>query len=209
MQEFFHIAFSKVNFIATLFAILFAIYWIITIFTGLDLDVTDADADLDHDHPETQHSGDSAWDSVLKFFYIGELPILFILSLVSIFMWLILVNVTPLLGWEDKWIGFVLYLPAFIVGLLLTKVVAMPFLKLYRMFNHKGEQSIDFIGKVGTVVAGIRQNKIGQIEIKHESDVIRVYAKSMTDEEYKTGEQVIILEASSDEKFYLVQSYNL
>ena len=77
------------------------------------------------------------------------------------------------------------------------------------MFNHKGEQSIDFIGKVGTVVAGIRQNKIGQIEIKHEGDVIRVYAKSMTDEEYKAGAQVIILEASADEKFYLVQSYNL
>ncbi len=209
MEEFFHIAFSKVNFLATLFAILFAIYWVITIFTGLDLDVTDADADLDHDHPETQHSGDSAWDSLLKFFYIGELPILFILSLVSIFMWLFMVNITPLLGWEDKWIGFVLYLPGFILGLLLTKVVAMPFLKLYRMFNHKGEQSIDFVGKVGTVVAGIKQDKIGQIEIKHESDVLRVYAKSMTDDEYKAGEQVIILEASPDAKFYFVQSYNL
>ncbi|MCH5596904.1 OB-fold-containig protein [Niabella ginsengisoli] len=213
MQDFFELAFSKVNFVPTLLAILFAIYWVITIFTGLDIEVADADVDVDADadthHPDSQHSGDGVWDSILKFFYIGELPILFILSLVSIFMWLFLINVTSWLSWEDSWIGFVLYLPGFIIGLLITKVVALPFLKLYRMFNHKGEESIDFIGKVGAVVATVKTDKIGQIEIKHQGDVIRVYAKSMTEEEYKAGEQVIILEASPDQKFYLVQSYNL
>lgn len=211
MQEFIQLAFSKVNFVATLLAILFAIYWVIIIFTGLDIDVTDGDVDVgpDTEHPEAHPHGDSAWESILKFFYIGELPILFIFSLVSIFMWLFMVNITPLFGWENNWIGFILYIPAFLAGLFLTKLVALPFLKLYRMFNHKGEQSIDFIGKVGTVIATVRPDKIGQIEIKIDGDVIRTYAKSMTDEIYSAGQEVIILEAAADQKFYFVQSYNL
>ena len=222
MQEFIELAFSKVNFIATVLAILFAIYWTVTIFTGLDIHGAHAHVHIDNDvhidkhfdinkdvhHPHAHH-GDGAWTSLLKFFHIGELPILFIFSFVSIFLWLFMVNATQALGWQDKWIGFVLYIPAFIVAMLVTKVVIIPFLKLYRVFNHKGEESIDFIGKVGSVVATVKYDKIGQIEIKNAGDVIRVYAKSITNETYSPGQQVIILEAAADQKFYLVQSYNL
>lgn len=223
MYEFIQLAFSKVNFVATVLAILFAIYWVVTIFTGIDFHVAEGDMHVDHDvgldkhfdlnkdahhHPEAKVSGDH-WNSVLKFFHIGELPILFIFSFVSIFMWLIIINVSSWLGWEDKWIGFVLYLPAFIIAILATKVVIIPFLKLYRVFNHKGEESIDFIGKVGAVTSVIKPDKLGQIELRHNGDVIRVYARSIDQEIYSIGQQVIILESTPDRKFYLVQSYNL
>jgi len=223
MHDFIELAFSKVNFVATIFAILFAIYWVVTIFTGLDLHASDAHIHVDKDihidkhfdvnkdahHPHAGKPTGDGWDGILKFFHIGELPILFIFSFVSIFMWLLIINASAYLGWENKWIGFVLYPPAFIVAMLLTKVAVTPFLRLYRVFNHKGEESIDFIGKVGAVTSVVRPDKIGQIEIKHNGDVIRVYARSIDQETHQPGRQVIILEASPDQKFYLVQSYNL
>ncbi|GAB3006619.1 hypothetical protein GCM10027051_02530 [Niabella terrae] len=222
MSEFIQLAFSKVNFIATVLAILFAIYWVVTIFTGLDFDTADSDLALHHDgdlhhdagpHKDFHHGESQAdghyWHSVLKFFHIGELPILFIFSFVSIFMWLIMINTSAWLGWQDKWIGLVLYIPAFILAMLVSKVAIIPFLKLYRVFNHKGEESIDFIGKVGAVYSVVKPDKLGQIEIRNQGDVIRVYAKSIDHEIYEPGSQVIILEASPDQKFFFVQSYNL
>jgi hypothetical protein len=208
MKELLDVSFAPANFVLTLFAILVLIYWVVIIFTGLDIEATDLDGDSDLTKPDVgQGEGQGFWQAFVEFMYIGELPIMFILSIVIFSMWLINVNVTAIFGITDSFLGFLVYFPGFIISLLITKVVAKPFVKLYAMFNHKGEVEIDFIGKVGRVTSPMTQERLGQIEIQLSEDVLKVYAKSLEDETISFGETVMILEESVDKKYYLVQKY--
>lgn len=216
MEKLLEISFAPANFILSLLVIIVTLYWLIVIFTGFDFDMADADADIDMDadvdtdlsKPETGNpEGDGFWNGMLKFFYIGELPIIFIITLVVFSMWLINVNVTAILGISHNILGFAVYLPGFIASMLVTKVIARPFVKLYAMFNHKGEEPIDFIGKTGRVLSPMGSERLGQIEIFVMNDIIKVYAKSIEGEPIQYNETVIILEESPDKKFFFVQKY--
>ncbi|WP_194778461.1 OB-fold-containig protein [Pararhodonellum marinum] len=208
MERLIEISFAPANFILTLLAIIILIYWLVIIFTGFDLDLAEADADINN--PEVGSAdGQGFWSAVLEFLYIGELPIMFILSIVIFCMWLINVNVTALLGISDSLLGFLVYVPGLVISMLITKVVARPFVKLYGHFNHKGEEAIDFIGKTGKVISPMGKEKIGQVEISIENDVIRIYAKSIDGDFILFNDTVIILEESSDKKYFLAQKYQL
>ncbi|UJP66061.1 OB-fold-containig protein [Mongoliitalea daihaiensis] len=210
MERLLEISFAPANFILTVLSLLVLLYWLIVIFTGFDIDVADMDADTDVSNPEVGNAGSQGfWNAFLEFFYIGELPVMFIISIVVFSMWLINVNVTAIFGIADSLLGLLIYIPGLIVSMLITKVVARPFIKIYAQFNHKGEKAIDFIGKTGKVIAPIGKDKIGQIEIQLEGDVIKVYAKSIDDELIKFNETVIILEESLDKKYYLAQKFQL
>ena len=210
MERLIDISFAPANFILTLLGIIMLVYWLIIIFTGFDFEMAELDAEADLSNPEVGNpDGQGFWHAFMEFFYIGELPIMFIISIVVFTMWLINVNVTALLGISDSILGFLVYIPGLVVSMLITKVVAKPFVKLYGYFNHKGEVAIDFIGKTGKVVSPIGKDRIGQIEIQIESDVIKVYAKSIDEDFIQFNETVIILEESLDKKYYLAQKYQL
>lgn len=212
MENLINIALAPANFILTLMAVLMVLYWLLIIFTGFDLDFADADIDTDTDTGAIdagEIEGSGFWNSFLSFFYIGELPVMFIITIVVFCMWLINVNITAIFGIEDNIFGFLLYIPGLIVSMLITKVVAKPFVKLYAQFNHKGEVAIDFIGKTGKVLSPIGFDKIGQIEIQVNGDVIKVYAKSIDEQLVPFNETVIILEESQDKKYFLAQKYQL
>lgn len=205
MEKLIDISFAPANFILTLLVLVVVLYWIVIIFTGFDLDL---DADADVNSAEVGNvEGQGFWPSVWEFFYIGELPVMFIITLVVFIMWLINVNVTALLGISDNILGFLVYFPGLVVSMLITKVIAKPFVKLYAIFNHRGEVPIDFIGKVGRVGIPMSKDKMGQIDILFEGDVLKVYAKSIDDDMITYGDTVIILEESPDKKFYFAQKY--
>ncbi len=213
MQNLIEISFAPANFILSILAILVVLYWLIIIFTGLnfdfdgpDIDTPDADGDLSSADVGTVNV-QSAWQSILQFFYIGELPVMFIISIVIMIMWLINVNVTYIFGISNSILGFAIYVPGFIVSMLATKIIAKPFVKLYALFNHKGEPPIDFIGKIGLVTTPLAKDRMGQVRVKIESDDLIVYAQPMEEELIERDKTVIILEKSFDEKFYLVQTY--
>jgi membrane protein implicated in regulation of membrane protease activity len=212
MEKLLEISFAPANFILTLLVILVTLYWLIVIFTGFDFDFAEADAEIDAStdlsKPEAGNpEGDGFWSAMFKFFYIGELPIVFLITLVVFTMWLINVNVTAILGISHNILGFAVLIPGFVASMLVTKVTARPFVKLYSMFNHKGEEPIDFIGKTGRVLSPMSNDRLGQLEIFVVNDVIKVCAKSIDGEPIQYNETVIILEESPDKKFFFVQKY--
>ncbi len=207
MENLINISFAPANFILTLLGIIMVFYWALIIFTGIDLDFADAEGSVEA--ADADASANGFWNSFFAFFYIGELPVMFIITIVVFTMWLFNVNLTAILGISDNIFGFLLYIPGLIVAMLVTKIVARPFIKLYAQFNHKGEVAIDFIGKTGKVLSPLGIDKIGQIEIQINSDIIKVYAKSIDDQLVNYEETVIILEESADKKYFLAQKYQL
>ena len=102
MAELIQSAFSPVNAVVTVLLILNVIYWITVILGLLDVDFldieldsglemdSDIDVDVDAAGEIDMELGDgSILRSVLHFFYIGEVPIMLLLSILILSMWIL------------------------------------------------------------------------------------------------------------------------
>jgi hypothetical protein len=223
LKELFEISFSPVNAALSILCILLLLYWLLVIFSGLNPDFfsidfdgdvhADVDAGLDVHHNHGKHIdsdyGDSnAFTSILKFFNFDELPLFFLLTVLFICMWFISVNVTYFIGVEHTRKGFLLLIPNFIVSLFVIKLVAHPLGWVYKHINHKGEEEIDFIGRRCTVLTSIKADRTGQIELVVNGDPIKIYARSNSGEELKAGSTAVIVNESTDKKYYLIEKFD-
>jgi hypothetical protein len=223
LKELLQISFSPVNAVLSILCLLFLLYWLLVIFTGLNPDFfsVDFDTDIDagvetsldvhhtHDkHIDSTHGDGNAFISVLKFFNFDELPLFFMLTVLFICMWFISVNVTAFIGVENVKTGALLLIPNFIVSLFVIKMVAHPLAWVYKHINHKGEEEIDFIGRRCTVLTSIKYDKTGQIELVVNGDPIKIYARSNSTDELKAGSAAVIVNESADKKYYLVEKFD-
>ncbi len=231
MKELIDIAFSPVNAFFSIMCLLLLLYWILTIFTGFDLDLfdvdfdastdfdmdMDVDGDLDNYNPDVdlpkkslhaEGQTESIGIQFLRYFNFDELPIMFILTILFFSMWFISINVTHYLGIHGNWMGFVLLIPNLIASLFITKILTKPIVKIYRMVNHKGEEEIDFLGRRCIVKSPVSGNKIGQVEVVVNGDPILVSAKGFKGAKISSGEQGVIVNESKDKKYYLIEKFN-
>ncbi|WP_160114108.1 OB-fold-containig protein [Aquimarina sp. AU119] len=230
MKELIDIAFSPVNAFFTIMCLFLILYWILTIFTGFDLDLfdvdfdasadfdidVDLDTDLDNYNPDvdlpqkniqTEGHTDSIGVQFLRYFNFDELPLMFLITILFFSMWFISVNVTHFFGWQSNWIGFILLIPNLIISLFISKILTKPIAKLYQMINHKGEEEIDFLGRRCIVKSPVSGEKLGQIEVIVKGDPIRVQAKGFKGVTISSGEEALIVNESKDKKYYLIEKF--
>ncbi len=231
MKELIDISFSPVNAFFSIMCLLLTLYWILTIFTGFDLDLfdvdfdassdfdldVDVDGDIDNYNPDVdlpqknvqlEGQTESIEVQFLRYFNFDELPLMFMLTIIFFSMWFISVNITHYLGIQGNWMGFVLLIPNLIISLFIAKIFTKPIAKLYKVINHKGEEEIDFLGRICTVKSPVTGKKIGQVEVVVKGDPILVYAKGFKGVEILLGEKAIIVNESKDKKYYLIEKFN-
>ncbi|MFP9098602.1 hypothetical protein ACLI09_06065 [Flavobacterium sp. RHBU_24] len=215
MKELIEISFSPVNAFFTVMSIIMVVYWLLVIIAGLDPDLfsvdfdsADVDADIDIDVDGDGHVDKGFFMETLEFFNFDELPLMFILTIIFFFMWLVGVNVQYYLGFESTLLGFLLLIPNFIASLFIVKLFAKPLGYLYKQFNHKGEPEIDFLGRRCTVMSTTTQNKTGMIELTVNGDPMKLYARSHSEEVLKPGQQAVIVGESTDKKYYLLEKFD-
>jgi len=232
LNELIDIAFSPVNAFFSVMCVMLVLYWIVTIFTGFDLDFfdvefdastdvdldldleVDADGDFDSYNPdidlpqknvnvETQTEGIGI--QFLRYFNFDEMPLMFMLTILFFSMWFISINVTHYLGLQSSALGFLLLIPNLIVSLFMVKILTKPLAKLYRMVNHKGEEEIDFLGRRCIVKSPVSGEKLGQVEVTIKGDPIRIQAKGFRGAQISSGEEAVIVNESKDKKYYLIE----
>jgi hypothetical protein len=230
LKELFEISFTPVNAFLSIVCILMLLYWVLVIVTGLDADYFSidfhgdahfhigADFDTDAHHSIDAHTSQgkdvpadaepSTFINLLKFFNFDELPLMFMLTIIFFVMWFISINITHYFSINSIGLGVLLLIPNFIVSLFVVKLVAHPLGYLYKQINHKGEEDIDFIGRRCTVVSSVRQDKIGQVELFVNGDSIKIYAKSNTGEELQVGQHAVIVNESTEKKYYLIEKFD-
>lgn len=224
MDELLNIAFSPVNAVLSVLLIIMMLYWLLTIFTGLDLDFFDvdfdADVDMDMDIDTDVDSkldvdianknanvegGENVVIQFLKYFGFDELPFMFLLSVVVFVMWFLSINTNYYLNISSNLIGFLLLIPIFFVSLFVAKFTTKPLVKLYKIVNPEGEEEIDFLGRNGKITSAIKGDKLGQIEIIVKGDPIKIYVKSQEGEDIDLGETAEVINESKDKKYYIIK----
>lgn len=212
-SELYEVAFNPANTVLTILLILSVVYWLFTMLSGvgdfeLDLDI-DTDGEIDINNPDGTievPQDPSMFVQFLKFLNLDIIPITFFLTLVLLFTWLINVNISYFIP-LPYWLYFITIIPAFIASLFITKYVSLPLKPIFKEINHKGEEAYDYLGRIAVLKSTIKDDKLGMIELNINNDPIKLLAKSKNGEILKEGEKVMIIDESSDKKFYIVEKH--
>ena len=228
------LAFSGVNLPLTILIIILSVYRILTMLSGLDLDFDldfDIDTDMDIDTDTDLGIGDADlefedlanaeiknkaivskrpqklkwWQVFLIYFNFSELPFLFTFTSWIFFWWIITLIGTYYTNSFNNSLGFFIFLAAIIPALIINKIFTTPFKNFFQKLDRKGVDNIDLIGRVGTSLSNISNDKLGSIKLFVENDPINVYAKSLDGSSIKSGDKILIIKESIDKKFYYIK----
>lgn len=169
MPELLKNAFSGGNIIPTVLLILVVLYWIITIIGILDFDFLDLDIDLE--------AGDGPFYALLAFIKVGELPFMFVLSILILNFWIIAMLIYYLPITPGGLINTVLLLPAMMISMVITKVELFPF-KAVKFSNVEDNKENAVIGQLCVLKCEVKDGRLGQAEIEKDGASIVINVKS-------------------------------
>lgn len=228
------IIFSPVILPLTILAGILAIFWVVSSLLGMDADLdfdVDVDADVDMDIDTGVEAGTvgvedfsnvelekehvvhkrkqnlKPWQVFLIYFNFVGVPFLFTTTVFVVFWWLCSMLATILTNSHHSGIGYLFVLAAFIPALFLGKMFTQPFKPIFRQLNKDGDAPIDYIGRKGTSLSKISEDKLGNGEVIVEGMPMNIYIKSYNGEAIDYRDSILIIRESADKTFYFVQKY--
>lgn len=227
--------FSNVNLPLTILSGILVIYWLLTMFTGIDWDVdfdvdidVDADVDLDTHLEGAELSFDDVanvevdkdqivkdrrkplkwWQIVLIHFNFVGLPFMFTLTAWILFWWIATLLATSITGSANSTFGFVWFFALILPTLYFTKLFTTPFKSFFKGFNKDGEKAIDYIGLQGKLLDSIGNESKGRVQLWHNDSALIINVKSYKGEAIIRGQNVLVIQSNEDKSIYFVQSYS-
>jgi len=233
MMELINAAFSPVNLPLTVTLILMLLYWITVILGVLDVELFDIDLDSGLDvEPDVDFGMDVDADvdvdvdvdadvdvgvegmgfgrSMLAFFYVGEVPVMILFSLLILSLWTIsmLANyyLNPL---GSVLVGIPLLAGNVVVSLLICKVIGMPLNKFYSSLNRDSNAPRDVMGRICVVITSSVSKKMGQAEVKTRGAPILLNVVSEDDHVFNKGDEAVITGKDEQSGVYTIAPVNL
>jgi len=236
LESILDIALAPINKPLTFLLIFLTAYRLLTLLLGLDFDFDldfDLDVDIDSDF-DVENSFDSSsldiedisnlelkdkkiigssqrklkwWQIILIYFNFSELPFLFTFTAWIFFWWIITIIGTYLTNSYDNTLGLIIFISAILPSLFINKIFTTPFKSFFKKLERKGVKALDLIGRTGTLLSNIENDKLGSVKLFIESDPINIYAQSLDGASITAGEEILIIKESEDKKFYYIKSY--
>ena len=224
MVELIQTAFSPVNVVLTTLLILNIIYWLTVIIGLLDVDFfdielpdtgleVDSDIDVDIDaegEVDLDMSHHSVLRSILHFFYVGEVPIMLLTSILILSMWTLCMFGNH---YFNPMNSFLVALPVYAVGLVLSlavcRVFAMPLKKIHEMFNKDYNAPKEVTGRICIVTTTSVSEKMGQAEVKTKGAPIVLNVVSDSDHVFHKGDEAVIVALDKEKGIYKIAPLDL
>lgn len=230
MAELINILFNPLsNGIMTVLTGLSVVYWLFMFLMGDGVHLFDADADIDvhptpdvadvdgsheadgpdqahqqHGHADS-HSEPGFFAKAMDYINVGKVPIMLIVTLFKFVGWVITILSSLFIDVASWGIKSVLILiPVFIMTFILMHFLTKPLARMFKNIGYNGEESHDFLGRMGKMRASIEGKKIGSAEFIIQQDPIRLNVVSHNGDKISYGDDVIIVDESKDKKYYYV-----
>lgn len=226
MTELIHLAMAPWTLPFTVVLGLCLVYWLLMMVGFLEMDAIDAHLDLQgdvhagdaHIHVDGEaphdarangsHHGGGFISSCFEFLNIIDVPVMVVLSILTIFGWGFSMLVNHLFNpGNSAVLGFALLVPNFLLAVVLTHYMTKPFKKLFRSLSTDVHNPVELIGRVCTVQTGEVSNAFGQAEVDIAGASITLNVRSLGDEKFHRGDKVLILEEDKKNRLFKVTKY--
>ena len=217
-------AFSPVNAVVTVLLIMNVIYWIIVILGVLDVDFLDIDlpdsgleidSDIDVDvdaagEIDMELGHDSILRSVLHFFYIGEVPIMLLLSILILSMWALCMLGNHYFNARGSFlVALPVHAASLISSLVICRIFAMPLKKIYNMFNKDYNAPRKVTGRICIVTTTSVSDKMGQAEVKTRGAPIVLNVISDSKHVFHKGDEAVVVAKDKEKGTYTIAPLDL
>lgn len=205
MSELLQAALSSVNIIPTAFLVFVLLYWAAVIFGLLDLDFLDVEM-------ETEVNADGvssvAWlNSALAFFNLGKVPLMVFLTFLALPFWSISILANYYLNNNSALLGAFYLVPGFIAALFISKVLTMPFVRLFATLEKEHDSAAIIIGQICTVILPANTTELGQAAVKTKGSPLLLNVKTTNGSALKKGETALVIDYNNENNFYLIEPY--
>jgi len=222
MFDFFYECFLPVNFVFTLLLMAVFAYWTLVVLGAIGLDTFDLDLDLDAEADfDLEAGGDLDADagegfaattplrSVLRFFHLGEVPLMIVVSFFVVSLWAVTLLVNHFLNYGNIWwVAIVWLVPNVVLSLLIAKGVTMPFRRIFRYIDSGIEPRSSFVGKTCMIKSGLATPSYGQAELFRTDGVPLLFnVKTRPGIELVKGDIVRLVAHDSLSNTYTVAKY--
>jgi hypothetical protein len=209
---------SPVNLVLSVMLALVVVYWVLVILGALGIDTFDLDLDTEGDADvsldKNVDASGGGWLAggvgMLRFFNVGEVPLMFLLSIAILAMWAIGVLLHPLVGQWAVVLQLAMLVPIALAGLLIAKVVTTPLKVLFRKIEERSEQEqhIELVGRRCRVLSGTVNATRGQVEVETQGAPLLLNARTTSnDHELKRGDEAVILSHDESKRVYYVRGF--
>jgi hypothetical protein len=211
MIELMQLAFSPINMVFTMLLISIVVYWLTVILGVLDTDLfdmdlpdMDADADMDADMDANLDTG-VAW-SVLHWFYVGEVPIMMLLSLFILSLWAIAILGNYYLNPDMRLLRALgVFICNVAISGLIVKCLALPLRPVYALFIKDYNAPKKVIGRRGRVVTShVTMTQMGQVEVTTRGAPIRLNVRSQHDHVFKENDEAVLVKKDKRTGIYFI-----
>ncbi len=219
MVEFVSVAFAPVNVLFTVLLLVIGLYWIMVILGVLDIDLfhidvfdggpdTDVDmdsgADIDGFEPGVVHS-------ILHFFYVGELPTMFLVSIMVLSLWTFSMLGNHYLNPEGSGaMAVAIFFGDLAISTVVLKFVALPLRSLYLILNKDYNAPGDVLGKTCTVITTeVTKEKMGQAQVPTKGAPIVLNVLSRNAHVFKKGDEAVVVKKNGDKGTYQIAPVEL
>lgn len=202
-------AVKPANLVFTVLLGIVIIYWIMVILGALDTDFLDIDFDSDVDvdaDADFDADGGGALQGLLEFFYVGEIPVMVILSVLALSLWTISVLSNHYLNPAGTMlIALPLAAGNLFVSCIVVKILGVPLSKFFKSFDTDANASRPVIGRICKIVTTeISGDRLGQGEMSSKGAPILINVKAEGDQVFKKGDEAIVLSKDPETGVYLV-----
>ena len=207
-------AFMPMNLVFTVMLLMVVIYWIMVILGALDVDFLDIDFDSDVDvdaDADVDFEGGGFLRGILEFFYVGEVPVMVLASVLALSMWTISVlgnhYLNPagtILVWLPLAVGNLL------VSCFVVKMAGVPLSKFFKSFETDANAARPVIGRICKIVTTeVAADRLGQGEMSGKGAPILLNVMAEGDHVFHKGDEAVVLSQNPETGVYLVGPVDL
>lgn len=191
-------AITGVNIIPTAMLGFALLYWLVVIVGAIDIDFFDLDLDLEAD-------GSGAFYTILVFLNIDKLPLMLVISVISLNFWIISMLIYYLPIDIGGILNGLLLIPALIISLLITKVETSPLKGLFIRDKLQDDRFNEIKGQLCILVCEVTEGRLGQATIKRDGASLLINVKSKYEEDtFSKDEEAYVSEKDNDKNIYYI-----
>lgn len=213
-------AFLPVNVVLTVLLIAMVLYWLMVIIGAMDVDFMDIDFDGDVDvDADAEFDIDADYDAdadvgfmrgVLEFFYVGEVPVMILVSILILSMWVISMIANHAVNPAGSIVvGLPILAGNIVVSVMICKVFVMPFRKMFSALNIDANATRDVMGRICVVTTTQVSQRMGQAEMPSKGAPVLLNVMAEGDNVFHKGDEAVVIGKNSENGVYIIAPVDL
>ncbi len=208
MKEIWNEAFLIYNLPLTLILGCMTLFWVASLCGLGDLD-SDVDLNLEGDVDGDLHGSDGVFGFIMRAVNAQDIPVMLVLSLLSLFMWIIAIASNFYLNTSQSGlIASGLFIGNFILSVILVKLVTQPLRPMFRSIKNDKEHQEPLVGSSGIVKSRLVDADFGQCEVIRPKGAPALLNCRLAEGERSLarGEEILVIGQDPETQKFIIKS---